>query len=259
MHHLTTKFRMECEMNQMVRKSTQRDRHQRFLVVSSKVLWRESLRLTIERFGEGIVIAESDTVSNLVNGTGDGMDTSLVLLHFDSAPDEDQARLQKLCEGLPEVPVVVVADPEDVGHIIGALSHGAKGYIPTTLDGRIMFQALCLVAAGGTYVPESILRSFGASSDMGMLLGRNRKQLGQAYRSCTERQREVLGLLSRGQPNKLIALELKISENTVKAHLREIMKRLDATNRTEVALIASGLSLYGDLANGRCQFNANQS
>lgn len=235
-------------MGKMLRNPPQRDRHLRFLVVSSKALWRESLRLTIERFGGDIEIGESDAVTEIINRAGADEETNLVLLHFDSGPDEDLARLQKLCEKLPEIPVVVVADPEDAGHIVGVLSHGAKGYVPTTLDGRIMFQALCLVAAGGTYVPESIIEAVSKSLDIGGTLGRNGEQLGRVYRTFTPRQRQVLALLCRGQSNKLIARELQISGNTVKAHLYKIMKRLNATNRTEVVVMASGLSTNGGFA-----------
>ena len=112
-----------------------------------------------------------------------------------------------------------------------------------------MVEALRLVAAGGTYVPESVLALVPQSVDMGGALGQDPDRLGRVYRSCTPRQRQVVNLLCRGKSNKLIARELQISENTVKAHLRQIMKRLQATNRTEVALIASGLN--ADLAGQR--------
>ena len=52
----------------------------------------------------------------------------------------------------------------------------------------------------------------------------------------TDREREVLSRLSAGRANKLIAYDLKISEGTVKAHLRNIMRKLHATNRTQAAM-----------------------
>ncbi len=56
----------------------------------------------------------------------------------------------------------------------------------------------------------------------------------------TERERQVLASLQRGLPNKVIAKQLSLSENTIKVHISNIMRKLNATNRTEVALAAQG-------------------
>ena len=56
-----------------------------------------------------------------------------------------------------------------------------------------------------------------------------------------ERETEVLRLLARGKANKQIAYELNMREGTVKVHIRNIMRKLKAKNRTEVAILAGGL------------------
>jgi DNA-binding NarL/FixJ family response regulator len=61
----------------------------------------------------------------------------------------------------------------------------------------------------------------------------------------TPRQLEVLGRLREGKPNKLIARDLNMTEATVKVHVRQIMRKLGATNRTQAVLCASGLSISG--------------
>ncbi len=53
----------------------------------------------------------------------------------------------------------------------------------------------------------------------------------------TCREAEVVRLLRQGKPNKIIAFELSISESTVKVHIRNIMKKLNATNRTQVVFL----------------------
>jgi DNA-binding NarL/FixJ family response regulator len=92
-----------------------------------------------------------------------------------------------------------------------------------------------LVRAGGAFVPAS---SFMAASKSAEAFatdtpGRNRM--------FTERQTAVIEALRRGKANKVIAYELKMRESTVKVHVRNIMKKLRARNRTEVAFIASNV------------------
>ena len=57
----------------------------------------------------------------------------------------------------------------------------------------------------------------------------------------TARQAAVIGALRQGKQNKIIAYELNMRESTVKVHVRNIMKKLNATNRTEVAYLTNQL------------------
>ncbi len=60
------------------------------------------------------------------------------------------------------------------------------------------------------------------------------------WQLLTRRQRDVLALISEGKSNKLIAQALAMSESTVKAHVKQIIKRLQVANRTQAALLATG-------------------
>ena len=59
------------------------------------------------------------------------------------------------------------------------------------------------------------------------------------WRELTRRQRDVLALISEGKSNKLIAEALTMTESTVKAHVKQIIKRLHVANRTQAALLAT--------------------
>jgi DNA-binding NarL/FixJ family response regulator len=101
-------------------------------------------------------------------------------------------------------------------------------------------KALHLIAAGGIFIPNSILlqilKEQGSDeneySDTAKLL---------ELADFTPRQLEVLRLLWKGKSNKIIAYELKMQESTVKVHVRDIMRKLKATNRTHAAFLASRL------------------
>jgi DNA-binding CsgD family transcriptional regulator len=66
----------------------------------------------------------------------------------------------------------------------------------------------------------------------------------------TERERQVLATLRRGLPNKIIASELDLSENTIKVHISHIMRKLNATNRTEAVVFSQQYGSAGAKANG---------
>lgn len=137
---------------------------------------------------------------------------------------------------LAEVPVVLLADREDPANMAAALRAGVRGYLPTSIEPDVARQALALVLAGGSYAPPSFLlareRAEGDRSAAAATPAMPCSRLDK----LTPRQREVLALLGEGRPNKVIAQRLAMCESTVKVHVRQIMRKLGATNRTEVAL-----------------------
>lgn len=161
----------------------------------------------------------------------DQSDTSLILLEC-GAVSGDRPSLQDELSGLvsahPDIPVVVIGEDEDPGHITEILAQGARGYIPTSVSLNVAIGALCLAMAGGTFVPASALQ----------YLGHGRPEPQQTVHSLlglSERQAAVADAVALGKPNKIIAYELDLCESTVKVHIRTIMKKLQARNRTEIA------------------------
>jgi DNA-binding NarL/FixJ family response regulator len=133
-------------------------------------------------------------------------------------------------------PVVIISDSEDTSQVISALKCGARGYIPTSVTLNVALEAMRLVGAGGTFAPTSALLDTKAPSQTTPPHYDVSKKV-----LFTARQLAVLVALRRGKANKQIAYELNMREGTVKVHVRHIMKKLRAKNRTEVAIIANDL------------------
>lgn len=146
--------------------------------------------------------------------------------------------VQLVREILSDAPMVVVSDSDDRAQVLQALRCGVQGYIPTSLSSRVVVAALQLVQAGGTYVPESAIIDV---NDERSLADDNQAHKSAPWPDLTPRQTEVLEQLTLGKSNKIIAYKLKMQESTVKVHMRHIMKKLNATNRTEAACIANTL------------------
>lgn len=140
--------------------------------------------------------------------------------------------LSRVGELLPEVPVAVLSDFEDAASIREAFALGVRGYIPTSLASMVAVEAVRMVCVGGTYAPaDTLLTQSERAQDLA------REPLIQGF---TQRQSQILDCLRQGMANKLIAYELNMCESTVKVHIRNIMKKLKATNRTQVAYLTRG-------------------
>lgn len=157
---------------------------------------------------------------------------SAILLVFSGTKVSDPGTCEKISnvvEAFKRVPVIVIADSDDLGEIMKAVEMGARGYIPTSVHVNVAAQAIALARAGGVFIPAS---SILAAKDT-----INSAFSGTNCRSdiFTPREIEVAEALRRGKANKIIAYEMNLCESTVKVHIRNIMKKLHATNRTEVA------------------------
>jgi DNA-binding NarL/FixJ family response regulator len=146
----------------------------------------------------------------------------------------DAARLQTTrpdClardERYKAVPIVILSDDRPTSDILELISKGARGFIPTSVGMEVAVQAIRLVQAGGIFVPETCVRS----------LHQNGHAEAEHDSFFTRRQLQVVEAIRQGKPNKIIAYELSMCESTVKVHVRTIMKKLKARNRTQVAYL----------------------
>lgn len=184
------------------------------------------------------------TVDELVDGDeAGGHGLAMIILSVGGLSISDpsiSSDFERLLGRFHDVPTVVLSDLDasDEAHV--ALAAGARGFISTLLDPRLMCAALTLVRAGGVFAPpaffdERLLASAearAAADDAPMA------EPVPQYQELTPRQTHVLHLLREGHANKVIATKLGMTESTVKVHVRQIMRRLGASNRTEAALLA---------------------
>ena len=134
--------------------------------------------------------------------------------------------------------MVILSGSNNPQDIAAAMKAGAKGYIVKSSKPATLHHVLELTLAGESFfpwesaggeaavsrsAPEPVERAVGEPADL------------------TDRQRQILKLVAQGKSNKEIARALDILEGTVKAHLRFLMKHLNAKNRTQLAVMASKL------------------
>jgi DNA-binding NarL/FixJ family response regulator len=211
-------------------------------LVDPKPLTRRSITDMLAAAFHECVIVTAPTCEELLEiDQGKIGGPNLVVIYIRSAGLADtrvQSNLELLRVRLPETSIVVLSDREDVDEANRALTHGARGYIPTSVKREVAVAALRLISAGGTFVPAGTLRSTAVKVDDQPEGGRQRRSDGL---DLTPRELSVIDLLREGKPNKLIARQLDMQENTVKVHVRNILRKLNAENRTHAAFVVNRL------------------
>ncbi len=143
----------------------------------------------------------------------------VLLLDLEMPQGDGVEVTRRLNAELPSARVIIFTAFDRDEQILDALKAGARGYLLKGAPRDELFRAIRAVHAGGSLI-EPVVAS--------KLL----RRMQDNEHVLTEREREVLHLLARGDPNKRIAAELRVSERTVKFHVGSILAKLGAANRT---------------------------
>ncbi len=129
--------------------------------------------------------------------------------------------------------VIVLTSFLDDDRLLPALESGAAGYLLKNSQPAELARAVRAAQAGEAIIDPT------AAARLVSALSRERGSSGaSAFDQLTGREREVLMLVAQGRSNKRIALELEISEKTVKAHVGHVLAKLGVTDRTQAAVLA---------------------
>jgi DNA-binding NarL/FixJ family response regulator len=196
-------------------------------VIESRRFLRECIRRSMQS-AFSLPIVTCSTVSELELGLKDASAAIVIVSWMDVSNEANTNALNALSELVPNVPVIVLAQKNDVDLARTAIRHGAKGYIPCTLGFDITVEAVRFVLAGGTYVPMDCVLARGPGVEASPVVPPSGR--------ATTRELAVIRALQQGKQNKVIAYELNMCETTVKVHMRNLMKKMKAKNRTDLAL-----------------------
>jgi DNA-binding NarL/FixJ family response regulator len=211
---------------------------------ASRIAWIDSFALTRDCLSKVMSDMQADLTVQTFASVEDFLaaedaEVDVVILYSHRANDACLHEIATISEARETVPVIILSDLEEshqVSTIREALRAGASGFISTRSMGLGMtLSAIRFVQSGGTFAPLDILLSDQTPAQPAQ------PAQDTPYR-LTARQRDVLAQLQQGKANKIIAHELGMSESTAKVHIRNIMRKMGATNRTQAAFNA--LKLY---------------
>lgn len=208
------------------------DTRECLVILDPRALDRQCLASALIEHAIGMSVAAMDRIEEWREKKANHSPLGAILYNLGSRKLTDSGipeELKRITSEYKSVPLVVLADTEELSQILTALECGARGYIPSSVGIDVCVEAINLAIAGGIFVPASSVLA------MRHLVNTGSNEAKSFAGMFTQRQAEVARALRRGKANKIIAYELHLRESTIKVHIRNIMKKLNATNRTEVA------------------------
>jgi DNA-binding NarL/FixJ family response regulator len=211
----------------------------KLLVVEDHALVREGLVQTLRQLEDEVQIFEAGDCDCAGRLLEQERDFDLVLLDLGLPGIDGLSCLGIIRQRYPAIPVVIVSAYDDAHTVNRALKAGASGFVPKAYSSERLIAALREVLEGRIFTPEQMMPiNLGADLPHAPIGGKaDPSEFG-----LTERQSEVLALMTRGKSNRDIAEQLGLSEGTVKIHITAIFKALGVASRTQ-ALVA--VARYG--------------
>ena len=204
----------------------------RFLIIDDHPLFREALHSAVQMAYPDVDTVEARSIAEAIELLADAKPFDLALLDLSMPDVHGFEGLLQLRTRYPRLPVVIVSGYEEPKIISEALSYGAAGFIPKSARKSDLAAAIRSVMEGAVYVPENYE---GQPPDPDST---DRADMVQRLARLTPQQ---LRMLRQGMLNKQIAYELQVGETTVKAHVSEILRKLNVYSRTQAVIEVSKL------------------
>lgn len=220
----------------------------RFALIDSRSLTRISISHLLTTLSDEFVILPYSDIDEFVSNYPElPCKVEIIIFNLGSARISENhisGEILRLKRELPNLPLVFLSDHDELSDILGAIRIGASGYIPPGFNPSTVIQSLRLVMAGGAFIPRNALLEITEKTAM---LGEEERPNGAkidptVLQTLTSRESEVFKLVRHGKPNKIIAYELGMQDSTVKVHIRKIMTKLNAINRTHAAFLGSQMT-----------------
>ena len=200
----------------------------RIIIADDHPMFRDALCLAIKAAITNAQVVEAGSLEELTTllSSGDGVD--LVLLDLTMPGVHGLSGLLYLRAEHPEIPVIVVSAIEDPMTIRRCMECGASGYVPKSVPDKQMREAIKAVLGGQLWTPPGLALPTGRDQETSDLIAR--------LATLTPQQIKVLMMLDdEGISNKLIAYRFGVKEATIKAHVSEILRKLNVDNRTQAS------------------------
>ncbi|MFE3740732.1 response regulator [Streptomyces sp. NPDC059096] len=208
------------------------------VLLDDEKLVRKGIRMILQAEPDIQVVAEGDDGSAAVELVAEHRPD--VVLTDIQMPRVGGLEVARRLAALPDPPVVAVLTTFDVDeYVYAALQHGASGFLLKDSSPRELSDAVRVLARGEAMLSPRITTKLLGAFATGAVAPRARSRMAE----LTAREREVAMAVARGRSNSEIATDLAVSPSTVKVHLSRIMTKLDAANRTQVALITHDAGL----------------
>lgn len=221
------------------------------LLVEPNTLLREGLKRILAETHFSI-IASSPSLEDAHRYSPPDGQPFLLIISASGDHEEIYRRVRQLKVEQPSVKVIILVDQYDLKEVLHAFQAGADSYLVKSVSCEVLVKSLDLVMLGETVFPSAILtllRQQAIEVDRQQTetdddMGDASAKLGK--RGLSVRETVILRCLMQGDSNKIIARKFDITEATVKVHVKAILRKIRAKNRTQAAIWAASHLRPGD-------------
>lgn len=205
----------------------------RVLLVDDHSLFREGVASLLSSDKGFTVVGEAQNGAEALNKAKD-LKPDLILMDVYMPGGNGLEATRRIKEALPSVKVVILTVSEEDKNLFEAIKYGAHGYLSKKIEPRDLFEMLRGVFRGEAPISRST-----ATKILNEFAKQTRRSSGETpEEKLSLKEQEVLQLLTEGLTNKEIGNKLRISESTVKNHLKNILDKLHLENRVQAAAFA---------------------
>jgi DNA-binding NarL/FixJ family response regulator len=208
----------------------------KILVVDDHSLITDALSVLFLDLDPAAEVLTTRTAEGAMDLLEKNADLDLVVLDLGMPGVSGTSLLESMVAHSPEMKILVLSGQQDPRNVMRVLQLGAAGFVPKSMASDTLLAAVKFVLSGGVYIPADLLEEVNRVAMVGT--PERPREVGATRVELTERQEQVLQLLARGAPIKIICRELGLSEGTVKTHVTAIYRAFNASNRTEALLAA---------------------
>ena len=199
-------------------------------LVGGSNLFRQGLRVYLENTPFDVVrdLPNAETAQKHTKGE---VPPNLLLFALSNGQDDYEEEIRSLRETFPEVPIVAIAEQLVLEDVTRCLAAGVHGFLLSDISTEALSYSLQLVLLGETVFPTK-MATFWMRPDKPRISPASKA----IADSLSARENDILRCLVGGNSNKAIARELEITESTVKVHMKSLLRKINATNRTQAAI-----------------------
>ena len=203
----------------------------KILIVDDHPMFREALHGAVKSALPDADVFEAGNIEAACEALREKTGIDIVLLDLSLPGTAGFEGLMLLRSSFPRIPIMIVSGLDDPRIVHEAIRLGAAGFVPKSVDRTTLANGLSEVLSGSVFVPAELAQALTAPPGLS-----ETDAIADRVAELTPAQMRVLQLLRHGHLNKQIAHELGVSETTVKAHVSEILRKLNVVSRTQAVI-----------------------
>lgn len=193
------------------------------LIADDHLMFGNAMAYMLSQLDRTVRVEAVGSVDQMLEHLANAGPFDLVLLDYDMPRTNGLQGLELIQQQFPNQTVGMLSGRTDAHLVKSAIDSGAIGWLPKAMSEEPLLHALRMMAAGGQFIPQEVLGEL--------------KQLEDRWGSLTQTETQVANLVADGLTDKEIAGQMELSPKTVENHVRALLKKAGAVNRTKFAVM----------------------